>query len=288
MISPGFRIPIQRRYRLDRPWRCALHLVRWIACFGLITVCAGCAEHDEQGRVIVLAASSLTEPLQLIEAEFETLHPGIDLELIFAGSNTLAMQINAGAPADLFLSADYQQIQRIEGFAEPRVLVENQLVAIVPPGSGDAPIALTITDAIERASRMIVAQGDVPAGRYTRLILEELGLWEASKPKIVSYEHTVQGVLIKVAFGQGDLGFVYRTDALRAQDQVRMIEFPMSISSKTQTWIAIRHDADDAGDSGDADNARSPESLAADFIINSSQARAIFTRLGFDAREPSP
>ncbi len=260
-------------------------LMRWAAFLGIITICAGCAERDEQGRVIVLAASSLTEPLQLIEAEFETLHPGIDLELIFAGSNTLAMQINAGAPADLFLSADYQQMQRIEGFAEPRVLVENQLVAIVPPGSGDAPIALTITDAIERASRMIVAQGDVPAGRYTRLILEELGLWEASKPKIVSYEHTVQGVLIKVAFGQGDLGFVYRTDALRAQDQVRMIEFPMSISSKTQTWIAIRHDA---GDSGDADGARSPESLAADFIINSSQARAIFTRLGFDAREPSP
>ncbi len=275
MKKPGFRITLQKPNRLDRPWHPALYLAKWLVLGGIMATSVSCSERDHQDRVVVFAASSLAQALGLIETEFETLHPAIDLELIFAGSNTLAMQINAGAPADLFLSADDEQMQRVEGFALPSVLVENQLVAIVPSGSP----ASTIADAIERASRIIVAQGDVPAGRYTRRALDELGVWETAEPKIVSYEHAAQGVLSKVAFGQGDLGFVYRTDALGAEDKVRMIEFPPGISVKTQTWIAQRANTLDA---------QSPRSLVADFITSSSQSQAIFANLGFVTREASP
>ncbi len=276
MRSIGFGIPITKPSHSSRVGRHAGRWVRGLVLLGIIAGFGGCSDQgQDQDHVIVFAASSLTKPLKLIEAEFEALHPDINLELIFAGSNTLAMQINAGASADLFISADDVQMQRVEGFSSPRVLVENRLVGIVPLGSATT----TIKEAIEHASRIIVAQGDVPAGRYTRLALDELSVWKTAASKIVSYEHAVQGVVSKVAFGQGDLGFVYLTDALGARDQVRMIEFPADISTQTLTWIAPRNGLDDA---------QSFRSLAADFIINSSQSQTIFTRLGFIVREASP
>ncbi len=278
MRNIGFRIPVQKPSRFSPPGH---HAVRWVerlALLGIIAGFSGCSDQgqdQDQDHVIVFAASSLAEPLELIEAEFEALHPDIDLELIFAGSNTLAMQINAGAPADLFISADDVQMHRVKGFSSPILLVENRLVGIAPLES----TSTTINDAIKHASRIIVAQGDVPAGGYTRRALDELGTWEAAKPKIVSYEHAVQGVVSKLAFGQGDLGFVYRTDALGAQDQVRMIEFPPDISVDTQTWIAIRTDSADA---------RSGVAVAYEFILNAPESQSVFAHLGFQTLERTP
>lgn len=235
---------------------------------------ASCAVDDSE-PVIVFAASSMTQAMQEVKIEFEAIYPAIELEIIFSGSQTLAMQINEGAPADLFISADREQIQRVRGFTEPEVLVENRLVAVTPLGSEHA----TLSEAINQAARIVVAQQDVPAGRYTLRALEELAAREAAEKKIVSYEHSVRGVLNKVIMGQADLGFVYRTDAINADAKVSMIELPPHIQSRTETWITRRNNPKVAHwASGDV----------LEFIMDSPESKRIFMHYGFLLSDETP
>jgi len=242
--------------------------------FALATplILTGCAD-EPQSHVVIFAGSSMTNAMLEIETAFELNHPAIDLQLIFAGSQTLAMQINEGAHADIFISANLVQIQRINGFTEPTVLVENQLIAITTNSD-----FTTIADAINKASQILVAHQDVPAGQYTYNALNQLGIWETAQPKIVSYEHSVQAVLTKMVMGQADLGFVYRTDAINANEQVRMIEFPSDISTTTQTWIALNADSE----------INSPVATAYGYITESIDAQRIYTSLGFTVIKDAP
>lgn len=231
-----------------------------------------CAD-EPQSHVVIFAGSSMTNAMLEIETAFELTHPAIDLELIFAGSQTLAMQINEGADAAIFISANLAQIQRISGFTEPTVLVENQLVAITTNSD-----FTTVTDAIANATQILVAHQDVPAGQYTYDALVQLGVWETTKPKIVSFEHSVQAVLTKMVMGQADLGFVYRTDAANADNQIHIIEFPSHISTTTQTWIALNTDSE----------TDSPAAIAYSFITESIDAQRIYTSLGFTVLKDAP
>ena len=112
----------------------------------------------------------MAHALYSIETRFELEHPTIDLEVVFAGSQTLAMQINAGAHTDLFISANREQIDRVDGFDDPKILVENSILAITPHAE-----ITNIKDAIDRSIRIIVAHEDVPAGQYTRAALDAMG-----------------------------------------------------------------------------------------------------------------
>lgn len=215
----------------------------------------------------------MTNAMLEIETAFELANPSIDLELIFAGSQTLAMQLNEGAHAAIFISANLTQIQRIRGFTEPTVLVENQLVAITTNSD-----LTTVAEAIHNATQILVAHQDVPAGQYTYDALVQLGVWETIKPKIVSYEHSVQAVLTKMVMGQADLGFVYRTDAANANDRVHIIDFSSNISTTTQTWVALRADIE----------TDSPAVIAYAFISESIDAQRIYTSLGFTPIKDAP
>lgn len=188
----------------------------------LASLAAGSAgattERASSERPVVLAAASLTEVLPRIEPEGR---------YSFAGSNQLAQQIRLGAPFDVFLSATplYAQDLFKQGLVrKPVAFATNSLVLIVPR-SNPARIR-TIFDLAKRPKlRLVVAGPKVPIGLYTREVLKRLGLLRVLR-KAVSLEPDVKGIVGKVALGEADAGFVYRTDTRPVASKVKAISLP--------------------------------------------------------------
>ena len=162
----------------------------------------------------IFAAASLTDALSDVLESFERAHPGVHVVPQFGGSSDLARQILAGAPADLFFSADVRQLDRIaadiaiKDDARKDVL-SNQLVIVRNGEHGPLSSPSDVVD-FER-----IAMADpqvVPAGVYAREYFESLSLWSELLSKIVP-TLDVRGALAAVATGQVDVGVVYRTDA---------------------------------------------------------------------------
>ena len=169
-------------------------------------------------RPTILAAASLTEVLPRIEP---------DARYSFAGSNQLAQQIRQGAPFDLFLSASPVYTQQLFGdglVRKPVPFATNALVLIVPR-SNPQHIA-TVYDLGRRPElRLVVAGAKVPIGLYSREVLKRLGLLKVLR-KAVSQEPDVKGIVGKVALGEADAGFVYRTDVRPVAGKVKAIALP--------------------------------------------------------------
>jgi molybdate transport system substrate-binding protein len=183
------------------------------------------------GRATVLAAASLTEVLPRIDS---------DARYSFGSSNSLAEQIRRGAPFDVFLSASplYTGALHEENLArKPVAFATNSLVVIVPR-SNPAKIR-TIFDLAKRPKlRLVVAGPKVPIGLYTREVLKRLGLLRVLK-KTVSLEPDVKGVVGKVALGQADAGFVYRTDVKPVASRVRSIAIPARAQPTVTYELAV-------------------------------------------------
>jgi molybdate transport system substrate-binding protein len=181
-------------------------------------------------RLTIFAAASLTEV-------FPRVDPAATYS--FGGSNTLAAQIQNGAPADLFASASptYTQALYGDGLVEkPVTFASNRLVLIVPT-SNPAGIR-TLFDLARKDVRLVVAAPAVPVGAYTRVVLGKLGL-SSVLAKVVSQESDVKGVVGKVALGQADAGFVYVTDARAVSRQVRQIRIPSWAQPRVRYEIAV-------------------------------------------------
>ena len=167
---------------------------------------------------VVLAAASLTDVLPRIEP---------DGRYAFAGSNQLAQQIRQGARFDVFLSASPQSTHALyaEGLVRrPVAFASNSLVVIVPR-SNPARVR-TVWDLAKRPKlRLVVAGPKVPIGVYTREVLKRLGLLRILR-KTVSMETDVKGIVGKVALGEADAGFVYKTDVKPVAGKVRAIAIP--------------------------------------------------------------
>ncbi|WP_300539241.1 molybdate ABC transporter substrate-binding protein [Sphingosinicella sp.] len=226
---------------------------------------------------VVLAAASLQEALsEAADAWARQRHPRPVLS--FAGSSALARQIEAGAPADLFISADEAWMDRLEqrSLLAPgsrRVIAGNRLVLIAP---SDSPVKLRIAKGFPLAralgsGRLAMADpAAVPAGRYARAALEALGDWAAVEPRVVRSEN-VRAALALVERGEAPLGIVYATDAA-ASRKVRVVGvFPAS-SHPSIRYPAARLRTAKAKDA--------PAFLA---FLGSRQARVIFARHGFSA-----
>lgn len=182
--------------------------------------------------VTIYAAASLREGLDELVREFERRGRGKAV-VSYAGSPTLARQIEKGAPADIFISADGDWMdflaQRGLIRIETRVnLLSNRLLLIAPGGS---PTTLRIGPRFPLAQllgdrRLAMADPDsVPAGKYGKAALETLGVWAEVAPKVARAEN-VRAALALVARGEAPFGIVYRSDAV-AEPRVRTIgEFP--------------------------------------------------------------
>jgi molybdate transport system substrate-binding protein len=185
-----------------------------------------------QGSITVFAAASLQDALNGAAKNF-TATSGIAVKFSFDASSTLARQIEAGAPADLFASADLDWMEYLAKrnliVPQSRVnLLGNRLVVIAPK---DAPFAALALDAasIEAAlgaGRLATgAVETVPAGRYAKAALKKLGLWAPLQGRIAPAEN-VRAALAYVARGEAPLGIVYATDAA-AEPKVKIVaSFP--------------------------------------------------------------
>lgn len=178
--------------------------------------------------VTVFAAASLTDALGAADAAYTHL-TGVAVRESFASSSTLARQIEAGAPADVFVSADTEWMDylRRKGLvANPTLLLGNALVVIAPLGGSVHEQAigpnLDWLGLLGRDGRLAVADPDhVPAGIYAKQALEHLGAWPRLEPRLARAED-VRGALALVERSDAPLGIVYLTDA-RASARVRIV-----------------------------------------------------------------
>jgi molybdate transport system substrate-binding protein len=193
--------------------------------FVLLPACSGPASSSTAGSTIqVSAASSLSRAFQDLGSAFQELHPTIRVQMNFAGSSTLVTQLENGAPADVFASADQANMDKVaaasllEGGSQ--TFARNKLTIVVAKGN---PKRITGLRDLSRAGVTTSMCGpDVPIGRYARQALANAG---ASVPQ-GSHELDVKQVLSRVMLGQADAGIVYSTDAQGAPAKVESVDIP--------------------------------------------------------------
>ena len=193
-------------------------LKRFLAGTLLLAASLASARGPENGGLLVFAAASLTESMRDLGMQFEK-QAGTKVELSFGGSSDLARQIQAGAPADVFFSADLAKMDQVEKAgmvkAADRIdLLSNMLVVVVPSSSTAA--VKTPQDLVALPKIALADPKAVPAGVYTRQWLEGLGLWAQAEPKVVP-TLDVRAALAAVESEAAPAGVVYRTDAAIAK-----------------------------------------------------------------------
>jgi len=207
---------------------CRPGMTLWLLLFGL----ASSAAQTDKPAIIVFAAASLTNALQEVGDGF-TKDSSIPVKFSFAASSALARQIENGAPADVFFSADlewmdYLQSRTLIQIPTRHDVLANQLVLVAP---ADSKIVLKIGPHFALAKTLgtgRLATGDpdsVPVGRYAREALTKLGVWNEVEARLVRAD-SVRSALAFVDRGEASLGIVYATDA-QIDHKVRVVDaFP--------------------------------------------------------------
>lgn len=231
------------------------------------------AAEPAQRPLLIYAAASLTDAMQEIAADYEKM-AHVKVRMSFDASSVLARQIEAGAPADVFFSADtawmdYLQKRNLIQAASRRDLLANKLVLVAPAQSR---IKLKIAPHFALAAALgtgHLATGDpdsVPVGRYARAALVRLGVWDEVAPKIVRAEN-VRVALLYVARGEAPLGIVYSSDAL-IDKSVRVVDtFPADTHPPIVYPIALTK------------SAQADAALFVAYVVR--QGHDVFARYGF-------
>ena len=183
---------------------------------------AACStNNDDATTITVSAAASLTDAFTKIGEAFEDQNPNFTVRFNFAGSSTLAEQINAGAPVDVFAAASLPAMDKaITALDEPVFFASNSLAIAVPPGN---PANLSeLADLAGPGITLVVCASPVPCGAATNSLFDRNGI--AATP--ASLEPDVRAVLTKVIADEADAGIVYRTDIAAAGDQVQEVAIP--------------------------------------------------------------
>ncbi len=229
----------------------------------------------ESGRITVFAAASLKDALDAVAAHWQAA-TGKTAAISYAASSALAKQIEAAAPADLFIAADLAWMDYLaeRNLIQPETrtdLLGNRIVLIAP---NDTTVEAKIAPGFDLAGllgdeRLAIADpAAVPAGKYAKAALESLGVWAAVEDKLAPTEN-VRAALALVAKGEAPLGIVYRTDAA-AEPGVRVVDtFPEATHPPIIYPVALM--------------AASSNPDAADFLdyLKSPAAKAVFEQLGF-------
>ena len=219
-----------------------------------LTLAAACGDDDDatvtpssstssghvSGSITVFAASSLTAAFQQIGDEFTKSNPGAHVEFNFAGSQDLRTQLEQGAGADVFASADAKQMQMAVDHGlitgEPAIFAHNRLVVIVPKAN-DAHVE-KLQDLAKSGVKIVLADESVPVGNYSRQFLDKAsadssfgsGYKDAVLANVVSSETNVKQVVSRIQLDEADAGIVYATDAATVADDVTTIEIPDALN----------------------------------------------------------
>ena len=245
-----------------------------------LTLCVSGHALAQDGKVTVFAAASLTNAMQDIAQAYKK-ERHVEVVSSFASSSTLARQIEAGAPADLFISADqkwmdYAVDKKSIDTATRTTLLGNSLVVVAPKASDRGDI--TINDKTDWASllqggRLAVGDPDhVPAGIYAKEALQKLGAWETLSPKLAPAED-VRGALALVERNEAPLGIVYGSDAVASKGVKVVGTFPEDSHKKVEYPLAIVDGHKNATVTAFYDYLKGPE------------ASAIFKRYGFTTQQ---
>ncbi|MCA9651810.1 MAG: molybdate ABC transporter substrate-binding protein [Myxococcales bacterium] len=182
------------------------------------------------GTLTVLAAASLTDAFTELASDFQAAQ-GVAVVLSTAGSQALRVQIEQGAPADLFASANARHMEALveAGWVrDAEVFATGELVLVVPRGN---PAGLRTLEDLPRAERVVLGTPEVPIGSYARTVLDRAealygpGFRSRVEARVVSLEPNVRLVLTKVELGEADAALVYRSDATSAR-AVEVVSLP--------------------------------------------------------------
>jgi molybdate transport system substrate-binding protein len=176
------------------------------------------------GTISVFAAASLTASFNALGASFQAANPGVTVKFNYAGTPTLVTQIEQGAPADVFASADTTNMDKLtaDGFTtgSSKVFAHNQLEIVVAPGN---PKGITgLSDLAKPGVIYISEAATVPAGKYSLQALASANVKVTPK----SLETSVTAVIGKIELGEADAGIVYTTDVSAAASKVQGVQIP--------------------------------------------------------------
>jgi molybdate transport system substrate-binding protein len=200
---------------------------------------AGCATATPQTDLTIFGAASLKDVLDDLATAYEAAHPEMAVTLSSDSSAALATQIEQGAPADVFLSADRTNAQRLvdDGFASGDAIdfAANAVTIIVP---ADDPGDVATPADLGRAGLKVIAAGEaVPITSYATQLIDALAgepgypadFSASYRANVVSREDNVRAIVAKIELGEGDAGIVYRTDAI-ASNGVETVDLPGDIA----------------------------------------------------------
>lgn len=246
----------------------------------MILMLPGCAAGAwAQQAVVAFAAASLTDAMNQVVRVYGT-KSGAGVKTAYAASSALARQIESGAQADLFFSADEEWMDYLEkrGLVEKATRVSrlgNRLVLVAPAGAA-RKVALRqgaeLLGGLGKDGRLAIGDpASVPAGRYARQALTTLGLWQAIEPRLARADN-VRVALSYVERGEAPLGIVYATDAAMIKSVQVVGEFPPESHQAISYSLALI-----------AKRASDPVKAFHAFLL-SAEATAIFQKFGFSAR----
>jgi len=209
---------------------------------------AASSRADDSREITVFAAASLRESFEALAKTFEAKSPGVKVHLNLAGSQELRTQIENGARADIFASADQKHMAALVKanlVTAPRVFARNTPVIIVPKGN---PGHVASFEQLINAKKIVIGVPEVPIGNYTLQILDKAGADFKQKVlgNVVSRELNVRQVLAKVSLGEADAGIVYKTDAMASKDKVEIIEIPAKVNVIAEYPVAVLAKAPEA------------------------------------------
>jgi molybdate transport system substrate-binding protein len=171
-------------------------------------------------EIKVFAAASVTAAFNELGRRY-TAAEGTKVTFNFAGSQALATQIQQGAPADVFASADLDNMGKVKDLVgTPQSFASNRLAIVVEQGNPKG--IRTLDDLAGGDVKVVLAAGEVPAGRYAKQVLDRAGV----KVTPVSQEDNVKAVVAKVSLGEADAGIVYVTDVAAGGDKVEGVDIP--------------------------------------------------------------
>jgi molybdate transport system substrate-binding protein len=199
------------------------------ACGGVAQQPAASPTPEVSGDLTVLAAASLTAAFNKLGGDLHAKYPDLNVKFSFAGSSTLVTQIQQGAPADVFASADQANMQKVTtgsfNMGDPSVFAHNKLQIAVQAGN---PKHITsLADLANPAIKVDVCAPGVPCGTYSTSTFNKAGI----KVTPVSQEQDVKAVLTKVGLGEADAGIVYVTDVKSGGSQVEGVTIPDNVNT---------------------------------------------------------
>ncbi|HVJ41112.1 MAG TPA: molybdate ABC transporter substrate-binding protein [Dongiaceae bacterium] len=246
-----------------------------------VAVSLGSAQADDKTKLTIFGAASLQNALDEIDATFAASHP-VTIAASYASSSVLAKQIEAGAAADIFISADrdwmkYVADKQLIRADSNKDLLGNELVLV---GKADDTTSFKLTpgaDLLGALGSSHLAMGEVksvPAGKYGKAALEKLGIWDKVQSRVAGAEN-VRAALKLVALGEAKYGIVYASDAV-VEKQVRVVDtFPEDSHPPIVYPIAITKTAAARQDGGAA------QAQTYYDYLHSSEAAAVFKKYGF-------